>query len=140
MLDPSDLPFNEKTRTAEVMLKLLPGQTDPKHHSHVKLSWEKPSRTLLHDFLGYFHFWHPEIHRPLTLKEWSRISTFGDCYQWAGSKKLACQRIGNSVPPLFMRAIALHIRHTVLDMTGGEPVLLDTNRNVKQESVASYAV
>ena len=112
--DKSDLKFNENTRTAKIMRFVVPGKTDPKHHSHVKLSYDLPSRTLLKDFLGYFHFWHPINHRPLTLKEWSRIGTFGDNFLFT-DKKNGCQRIGNSVPPLFMKAIAEHIRKEILD-------------------------
>lgn len=110
--DDADLPFNKETRTAQIMYTLPAGQCDPVHHSHVKLHWDKPSRTLLKDFLGYFHFWHPEQWRPLTLKEWSRLGSFSDSWRWT-DKKNGCQRIGNSVPPLFMRAIAGHIMSTI---------------------------
>jgi DNA (cytosine-5)-methyltransferase 1 len=105
---PSDLTFNPETRTAQIMKRLPAGQTDPKHHSHVKLAWNQPSNTLLKDFLGYFHFWHPEKWRPLTLREWSRLGSYPDSFLWT-DKKNACQRIGNSVPPLFMKSIAIHV-------------------------------
>ena len=121
--DVSDLSVNLETRTAQVMKNLPAGHSDLKHHSHVKLSYDKPSKTLLKDFLGYFHFWHPEMWRPLTLREWSRLGSFPDAFRWT-DKKNACQRIGNSVPPLFMRAIAQHIRRLV-DMTGGAPELVE---------------
>ncbi len=38
---------------------------------------------------------------------------------WPG-KGQAHKRIGNSVPPLLMRAIARHLRRTVLDPLSGE--------------------
>ncbi len=104
-----DLPFNPETLTAKVMKTLPAGLSDPRHHSHLKLSWNRPSNTLLKDFLGYFHFWHPEQWRPLTLHEWARLGSWPDGYQFT-DKKNGCQRIGNSVPPLFMRAIAWHVR------------------------------
>jgi DNA (cytosine-5)-methyltransferase 1 len=117
-LDVTDLPFNEDTRTARVMKHLPAGRSDPRHHSHVKLSYNKPSNTLLKDFLGYFHFWHPEQWRPLTMKEWARIGSYPDAYTWT-DKKNGCQRIGNSVPPLFMKAIAEHIRVEILGKING---------------------
>lgn len=40
----------------------------------------------------------------------ARIGSFPDAYRFAGNWKDAVNRIGNSVPPLFMRAIALHVR------------------------------
>lgn len=115
----SDTSFNADTRTAKIMRCLPAGFTDPRHHSHVKLSWDAPSRTLLHDFLGYFHFWHPQEFRPLNLKEWMRIGSYPDKFRWSEGKKEACQRIGNSVPPLFMRSIARYIRTEILDKVNG---------------------
>ena len=43
------------------------------------------------------------------------------------SRQAAWERIGNSVPPLFMKAIAEHIKNEILvkvDMTGQEPELV----------------
>jgi len=109
----ADLPFNKETKIAKVMENLQAGLSDPAHQSHVKLSYELPSRTLLKDFLGYMHFWHPEQWRPLTLLEWKRLGSFPDSFIFT-DKKLGCQRIGNSVPPLFMRSIARHVRKEIL--------------------------
>lgn len=112
--DPPDIPFNPDTRTAQIMKGLPQGNHDPKHHSHLKIAWDRPSPTLLKDFLGYFHFWHPEQFRPLTLMEWKRIGSFPDTFQFT-DKKEGCQRIGNSVPPNLMKAIALHIKENILN-------------------------
>lgn len=48
------------------------------------------------------------------MKEWSRLGSYSDYFKWS-DKKNGCQRIGNSVPPLFMRSIARHIRFNILD-------------------------
>jgi len=109
-----DLPFNPETKIAKVMLNLRAGNSDPAHQSHIKVSWDKPCPTLLKDFLGYMHFWHPSIHRPLLLLEWSRLGSFPDSFIWT-DKKNGCQRIGNSVPPNLMRAIAEHVKANILD-------------------------
>lgn len=116
----ADLPFNTETKIAKVMLGLSQGQSDPNHQSHVKLSYKLPSRTLLKDFLEYMHFWHPEFHRPLTLSEWMRCGSFPDWFLFT-DKKNGCQRIGNSVPPLFMRSIARHIRTEILGKVNSAP-------------------
>jgi DNA (cytosine-5)-methyltransferase 1 len=110
----ADLPFNTETRTASIMQQVRPGGHDPKHHSHYKLAWDKPSSPLLHDFLGYFHYWHPDANRPLTLLEWKRLGSFPDKFQFA-EKKSGCMQIGNSVPPNLMKAIAEHIKTNVLE-------------------------
>lgn len=48
---------------------------------------------------------------PITVHEASRFASFPDAYCWRAE---AIQQIGNSVPPLFMRAIACHIRERIL--------------------------
>lgn len=49
--------------------------------------------------------------RSFSIVEASRLGSYPDGFQW---RKDAIERIGNSVPPLFMRAIAAHIRETIL--------------------------
>ena len=46
----------------------------------------------------------------------ARIASFPDKWKWAGNWKDAINRIGNSVPPLLMKAIATHIRTNILDV------------------------
>jgi len=53
--------------------------------------------------------------RYLSTSENSRIGSFSDKYKWFGDSTDVVQRIGNSVPPLFMEAIARHIRTQILD-------------------------
>jgi DNA (cytosine-5)-methyltransferase 1 len=54
-------------------------------------------------------FIHPQQHRPLTIRECARIQTFPDCYQWEGNAASVIQQIGNAVPPLAARVLAMHI-------------------------------
>jgi DNA (cytosine-5)-methyltransferase 1 len=111
--NPPDLPFNPKTLTAQAMLKARQGEQDPKHFSTFRLWADRPSNTLRKDFLGYLHYWHPEKFRPLNLDEWARIGSFPDGFRFT-DKKEGCQRIGNSVPPNLMLAVASHVRKEIL--------------------------
>jgi len=52
--------------------------------------------------------------RALSHGEFKRLGSWPDAFTFTGSKKDRQERIGNSVPPLFMRAIAQHIREHVL--------------------------
>lgn len=113
--DSGDLNFNPKMLTAQRMKHVPPGGTDAVHYSTHKLNWNRPARTLTHDFLGYYHVWHPDQNRPLNLKEWSRLGSFPDDFKWPCGKKISCSLIGNSVPPRFMRAIAESVKKTVGD-------------------------
>lgn len=56
------------------------------------------------------HGIHPWEHRYFALEEIQRAASFPDGFQWIGTPFQREVRIGNSVPPLFMRAIALHLR------------------------------
>ena len=54
-----------------------------------------------------------------------RLASFPLAFCFLGEKSKRQERIGNSVPPLFMRAIALNVRREVLDAV---PVLTGVNR------------
>lgn len=53
---------------------------------------------------------HPDGMRWMSIAGAKRIGSFPDQHQFAGKYDDAWNRIGNSVPPLLMRAIARHIR------------------------------
>jgi len=52
--------------------------------------------------------------RKLSIAEINAIASSPEEFQFVGSYRARWARIGNSVPPLFMRAIALHIRQEIL--------------------------
>lgn len=52
--------------------------------------------------------------RRFTRHEFARFASFPDTYIWPGEWGECVQRIGNTVPPNFMKAIASHIRDTIL--------------------------
>lgn len=82
---------------------------------HRKLDANKPSFTIgkqEHYSSGRFYHWSQE--RRISDKELCRIGAFPDPFVFVGEGDLIHTQIGNSVPPLFMRAIALHIRKTIL--------------------------
>lgn len=76
----------------------------------------KPAQTVRKND-GKIHM-HGAMHwsekRRFTVAEFKRFASFPDQFQFTGGYK-AVERIGNSVPPLFMRAIATHLR-TILNV------------------------
>ena len=93
---------------------------DAKHGGHVgklntckKLSPNKPSDTLCKSE-GNGGSYHPDMPRGLSTGERKRLGSFPDQYIFTDWKN-GVLRIGNSVPPLFMEAIARHVRAEILD-------------------------
>lgn len=81
-----------------------------------RLDFARPSRTVLREDGGgqSCACCHPIEHRRVTIPELRRIGSYPDQFQFCGAYREQWARIGNSVPPLFMRAIAQHIRDEIL--------------------------
>lgn len=58
---------------------------------------------------------HPIEHRKLSLREMMRCSSWPEDYAFTGTLSQACERIGMSVPPLMMKAVADAIVEGVLE-------------------------
>lgn len=81
-----------------------------------RLDLSQPSRTLIKGNVGTRACYvHPVEDRAITEAEAQRIGSWPDSYRFIGGYKNSMERIGNSVPPLFMRSIALHVRREILD-------------------------
>lgn len=103
-------------KTYQQMQTVPAGSRDPLHHSHHRLAWGVTAPTIDRGGgAGAYHIWHPSEHRPVTVSEIKRVASFPDGFQFAGKVADAFERIGNSVPPLFLRAIAEHIKTEILD-------------------------
>jgi DNA (cytosine-5)-methyltransferase 1 len=83
--------------------------------SWVRASWDAPCMTIQKSVtFGGFSVWHPQENRSMTGREIARVGSWPDGYSFIGEYKDWINRIGNSVPPLFMRSIALHVRREIL--------------------------
>lgn len=90
-----------------------------KHSSYFslrRLHWDGPSTTIVKTIRpGTAGLLHPQEDRFLGLREVARLQSFPDEYDWGDSKyEDVWSRIGNSVPPLMMRAIASTVRDHIL--------------------------
>ncbi len=81
-----------------------------------RLSWTKPSRTVLREDGdgASCQCCHPSEDRRLTIPEIKRVGSFPEQFRMTGKTGEQWARIGNSVPPLFMREIARHIKEEIL--------------------------
>ncbi len=60
------------------------------------------------------HGLHPSEKRYFSIEEIAALGSYPLTFRWTGTPDMKTKRIGNSVPPNFMRAIAEHIRDTIL--------------------------
>jgi len=82
----------------------------------VKFDPGKPARTIRRNDgnLGMHGAMRWDERRRFSLPEFKRFGSFPDGFAFAGSFDEGIRQVGNSVPPLFMRAIARHIRDNLL--------------------------
>ena len=75
-----------------------------------RLSWNAPSLTLTcAPAQNQTERCHPEESRPLTIREYARIQTFPDEWQFAGTQSVQYKQIGNAVPVNLAYAIGLSV-------------------------------
>ena len=90
-------------------------------NSCVKPDYFKPCMTLpkTQTGKGFATICHPTKKRGLSIGEAKRISSFPDNFVFIGKYSEQFMRIGNSVPPNLMKAIAEHIKINILDKYHG---------------------
>jgi DNA (cytosine-5)-methyltransferase 1 len=89
------------------------GDAHYQRFSTLRLDWRTAAPTILKTPGSGGHM-HPDEPRLLDTGELQRIASFPDDYRFAGDWMASVNRMGNSVPPLLMRAIARHIREHLL--------------------------
>jgi site-specific DNA-cytosine methylase len=82
----------------------------------VKFDPRKPARTIRRNDgnLGMHGAMHWYARRRFSLPEFKRFGSFPDAFEFAGEFDEGIRQIGNSVPPLFMRTIALYVQREIL--------------------------
>lgn len=89
------------------MSRVLTGQEKKKHFGLIRLDPEKPSSTILSGTGGTTTgLVHPYEIRRLTIPEIKALASYPKGFQFKGSYHERWARVGNSVPPLLMKAIA----------------------------------
>jgi DNA (cytosine-5)-methyltransferase 1 len=94
---------------------LRPGEQHEKHFNLVRAHPDKPSPTICaaNGTTSLFGLTHPYEKRKFSIAELKRICSFPDDFVLEGSFKQQWERLGNSVPPLMMKAVAETLRDQV---------------------------
>lgn len=108
------------TVATEIWNHVKPGQNGTHYRANyymnsVKIDPNKSSPTIPKVVSGTGGHMHWNEARSLTIEELKRLASFPDDYKMVGKYEQQYERIGNSVPPLFMRSIARHIKQEILD-------------------------
>jgi DNA (cytosine-5)-methyltransferase 1 len=101
--------------------KTKPGESASKYHpkghwfNFIKVSLNKPLPTILRTIMGSGSaLCHPLDNRVMTISELKRCASYPDTFKFIGKYEDKWARIGNSVPPNFMKAISTHIYENIL--------------------------
>lgn len=92
----------------------LPPELAPKKHysgAYGRLYWDKPARTITRWLFhpGSGRFFHPTQNRTITIREAARLHSYPDNFHFLGTYTDMASQIGESVPPLLAKAIAMSI-------------------------------
>jgi DNA (cytosine-5)-methyltransferase 1 len=88
-----------------------------------KMEPDKPARTLMAHLGkdGYSHIHYDSTQkRTISVREAARLQSFPDGFRFSGTMNPAFRQIGNAVPPLLSKAIALNMLHQILGGTDSE--------------------
>ena len=94
----------------------ITGKNTNVHKYHV-LKWDKPSTTITaHLYKDGLRHIHPDSKqaRSITVREAARLQSFDDDFDFIGPMGDQFKMIGNAVPPLFAKAIALALHELIV--------------------------
>ena len=102
-----DLQRNRPDLTPACWLSKPTGTTDVMG----RMWWDRPAPTIRTEFFKpeKGRYLHPDLDRPITHREAARLQTFPDSFVFEGSKIEVARQIGNAVPPLLSRSLALFV-------------------------------
>lgn len=83
-----------------------------KWHTHLRLDWDGIPPTIMAGGAAHYH---PDEPRSLSIPELKRVCSFPDDYEFTGGFAKQWERMGRSVPPLMMKAIATTIGKEILN-------------------------
>ena len=77
-----------------------------------RMMWDGIARSIITRFRDpkSGEYIHPEQHRTISIREAARIQSFPDWFTFEGSLSQQYDQVGNAVPPLLAKAVAIEVR------------------------------
>ncbi len=92
----------------DVPIELWDTQRSNRHSSAYKrLNFSEPSITI---DTGHMNYFHPVLNRIPTVRESARLQSFPDSFVFYGNQGEQFRQVGNAVPPLLAKAIAIEVK------------------------------
>lgn len=117
----TELCGNPHGKLSKRMAKVKPGENLSRTEkikslfSYVRCPINGPCMTIQKSVThGGISVWHPIEERNLSIGEMKRIASYPDVFMLGDDYEKAVNRIGNSVPPMLMKAIAEHIKNNII--------------------------
>ena len=106
--------MQEGDRYIDVPQPLRRYRSDIFRDKYRKLIGSEPSWTITaHIAKDGYRYIHPTQPRTISVREAARLQSFPDRHRFAGSRSARYRQIGNAVPPLMARAVAMALRRAV---------------------------
>ncbi len=90
--------------------ELFKNTRNNRHSSAYKRLKETDQSVTIDTGNAHSNYFHPKFHRIPTIREAARIQSFKDEFIFLGNRSSQYKQIGNAVPPLLVKAIALEIK------------------------------
>ena len=89
---------------------LFSNQRNNRHSSAFKRLSEKDCSVTIDTGNAHSNYFHPKYNRIPTVREAARLQSFSDEFEFIGTRSSQYRQVGNAVPPLLAKAIAMQLK------------------------------
>lgn len=95
---------------ADIPTKLFSNQRNNRHSSAFKRLNEKECSVTIDTGNAHSNYFHPKFNRIPTVREAARLQSFSDNFVFIGTRSSQYRQVGNAVPPLLAKSIAMQLK------------------------------
>jgi len=94
----------------DIPVTLFSNQRNNRHSSAFKRLNEKDCSVTIDTGNAHSNYFHPKYNRIPTVREAARLQSFSDNFEFLGTRSSQYRQVGNAVPPLLAKAIAMQLK------------------------------